>query len=121
MKKSPESRLSASAILAAEVADVMIRKLRERGRWAVDKIEWEGIVWHAPGWKCSWIVTNGGVKVARLNVSSHVDGVHLAVRADDWKMFTHDFRLHNTDSPRKVACLLVEWLKQAQIRSVMSV
>jgi len=122
MRQSPEKRLRASSILAREVSEVLCKKLQSRGGWTLEKVDWSGGIYSPPppeAWHCSWLVKNDGTQVAKLNVSSNGNAVLLHVYTDALRMFTHEFKLHGTDSPRKIACLLVEWLKQSQIFSVM--
>jgi hypothetical protein len=112
MKKSAEARTAAACLLAREVSAVIMKQLQAKG-WTLEKTDPPVL------WNDSWDVKTEDVTIARMSVNFGENGVNLYVIAN-FKIFTHQFKLHNTDSPRKIACLLVQWLKYASVRSVMS-
>lgn len=122
MKKSFEDRERASLILAKEVSDIMVKRLSQH--WTLEQVRWTRGVWTSGVWRRSWTVKLENSTVAIMNVNSCEWGAALVVRPsqhEKFRMFTHQFKLYKTDSPRWIACLLVEWLKQAQIIQVMSI
>jgi len=113
MKGTVEARQRAADLLAEEIARCVCDRLDRY--WKPVRAPWEHVPWYTSGWHCAWDVANGA---AKMYVFAGPDGAWLRVHGIN-RMFSHEFKLHKTDSPRKVVCLLVEWLKQAQVRAVM--
>lgn len=110
VRKSHDDHMKAARKLSDEVMQCVTSRLAKAG--------FESVYIRTVGSHTSWNVKFDGSPVASMNVIYGEKGADLSVVADN-KFFTHKFTLHNTDSPRRVACLLMSWLRQAQIRQVM--
>ena len=106
----------ATEILGEEVANCVSARLVQKGFELVQ--DPPATKFYNPLWARAWTLKLDGVRLAMMNVNAHFWGVMLSVRTETGE-FAHTFKLYKTDSPRKVSCLLVLWLKQAQIRQVM--
>lgn len=109
-------KMRASSILAKEVFQCISKRL-EKKEMCLRRTSLAPASFDRYGIVCD--VLAGGMKVASLSVKSWDQGADLFVMAEQRDAFHHRFKLYKTDSPRRVACLLVQWLKNAQVRQVM--
>jgi hypothetical protein len=103
-------------ILGKEVADCVSARLTRKGFELEPSAKTFFI---SPVWARSWNLKSDGIELATMSVSAYPWVVLLNVSTGA-KAFSHAFKLRNTDSPRRIACLLISWLKQAQIRQIMT-
>jgi hypothetical protein len=116
VRKSPEERIKAAQILAEEV-DACIRKRLVQAGWSFHKVSRAPWLGNCPDARV-WSMTVNGIQMGSMSVWSHGTGAKLMVRVNS-KVFCQDFFLTNTVSPRRISCLLMQWLKCAEIRQVM--
>ena len=114
MRKLSTDKNRARTILAAEIFKVVRTRLEKSGF----TLEGDGKAFH---------ISSGGSRFARILVIPFQGGVHLGVTIPglpDMKTgiaaFVKQFGLHDTESPRRIAALIVSFLRKAQIKLVMT-
>lgn len=124
MRQPPASRQRAAKILAEEV-DSCVRKRLVRAGWSFRK-GCKGPNSHNPIHRArsgqffrSWRMIAHGVEAGTMSVWSHDEGAMLVVSVN-YRDFSQSFLLTDTASPRRTSCLLVQWLRHAQVRQVMT-
>jgi hypothetical protein len=101
--------------LAKEVTQCILSRLNKAGFQTQPDCCW----WNETTGR--WMLSANGVSVGLLLISKTKIRRGLELRAlAGGGPFVHVFGLNSTDSPRKVSCILIGWLKQAQVRQVMT-
>lgn len=107
MGRTSSNKDHALRLLREEVASVIINRLEKKGY----KI-------NGPSNFNFNINSDGPLAVVGLYLSPTPPSIMLFV-THPFGQFRYPFMLHNTKSPRRVACNLIQWLKQAKVRQVM--